>query len=300
MAIDQLDAGTVDAVCAEADRLRALCRKEAQSVLPEAIVACAFYEPSTRTSCSFQAAALRLGAKVIAIDAVSSSAAKGESLEDTVRTLAAYTDLLVLRHPQVGAAHRADAVAGIPVLNAGDGVGEHPTQALLDVYTMRRELQGRHLKDATVTVVGDLLHGRTVHSLCRLLAVVGVKHVHLVAPEGLEMPRDIVTRLGSRCGVTEGAALTSEILADTHVLYVTRVQRERFADPEAYGRTKAAFVVSTETMRHLHPQGVLLHPLPRVVEIDAAVDSDPRAAYFRQVENGMYVRMALLRLCLAE
>jgi aspartate carbamoyltransferase len=257
-----------------------------------------FYEPSTRTSSSFTAAMERLGGSVIPINEVKySSVAKGESLPDTIRTLEAYSDVIVMRHPETGSAATAARVARKPIINAGDGTGEHPTQALLDLFTIREEL-GR-VEGLTVTMLGDLKYGRTVHSLSRLLTLYGAK-LNYVSPDILRMPAAIVEELG-KFGIEQNEYTSLEpVLADTDVLYVTRVQKERFEDLNVYESVKGAFVITPETLKGAKPQMVLMHPLPRVGEISDAVDSDPRAAYFRQVEYGLYVRMALLAMVLGK
>jgi len=262
------------------------------------ILANLFYEPSTRTSSSFTSAMERLGGSVIPINEVHySSVAKGESLPDTIRTLECYADVIVLRHPDVGAAKTAADAARKPIINAGDGIGEHPTQALLDMFTILEELKG--VDGLTVTMVGDLKFGRTVHSLSRLLSLYDVK-INYVAPDILKMPDEIMQELSAK-GVkqTEHTNL-DEIVGESDVLYVTRVQRERFKDPAEYDKTKDLFVISGETMARAKDRMVVMHPFPRVNEIKPEVDDDPRAAYFRQMEYGLYVRMALLAMVLGK
>ncbi len=266
-------------------------------ILKGKILASMFYEPSTRTSCSFMAAMQRLGGQVIPInEARSSSVAKGESIADTAITLGCYADVMVIRTPTVGSAAVAAANAGIPVLNAGDGVGEHPTQALLDTFTMRQEL-GR-LDGLTVTLVGDLKNGRTVHSLARLLAKFDDLRLTYIAPDSLQMPQDVVDQVAAAGVPQERCAQPDDVIADTDVLYVTRIQQERFATPEEYEQVKGVYIITPETLKDAKDDMVVMHPLPRVNEITEQVDVDPRAAYFRQMEYGMYVRMALLALVL--
>ena len=265
------------------------------------ILANVFFEASTRTSCSFQAAMLRLGGDVLPLNESGSSAKKGETLGDTVRCLECYADLMVLRHPVVGSAAEAAAAARKPVINAGDGVGEHPTQSLLDLYTIYSELPDHSLAGKTIAMVGDLKNGRTVHSLAMLLAQYNVK-LQFVSPETLRMPqhvKDEVTALSAKHGtaVTFSEHTTlAEVAGMCDVMYVTRVQKERFATSEEYEACKGVLVVTPETMAVARPAMALMHPLPRVGEILESVDADPRAAYFRQMENGLYVRMALLAL----
>lgn len=262
------------------------------------ILANLFYEPSTRTSSSFTSAMERLGGSVIPINNVSySSVTKGESLPDTVRTLEAYADVVVIRHPEVGSAALAAKYARKPVINAGDGVGEHPTQALLDLFTIREEL--KRVDGLTVTMMGDLKYGRTVHSLARLLTLYDIK-LNYVSPEILSMPKEIIEEIDS-AGIPQ-AAFTSldPVLPETDVLYVTRVQKERFEDPSAHEGLKGSYVITTETLTKAKDKMIIMHPLPRVWEIDMGVDDDPRAAYFRQMEYGLYIRMALLAMVLGK
>ena len=260
------------------------------------ILANLFYEPSTRTSSSFTAAMERLGGSVIPINEVKySSVSKGESLADTVRTLECYADVIVLRHPETGSAAIAAKAARKPVINAGDGVGEHPTQALLDTFTIMEEL-GR-LDNLTVTMLGDLKYGRTVHSLARLLSRFSNIKLNYVSPDILKMPKEVMDDVG----VPQSEHSTLEkILPETDVLYVTRVQKERFEDPADYEKVKGAYVIDPEVMKVAKKEMAVMHPLPRVGEISVDFDDDPRAAYFRQMEYGLYVRMALLAMVLGK
>lgn len=255
-----------------------------------------FYEPSTRTSSSFVAAIERLGGSVVQINNVTySSVSKGESLEDTVKTMESYTDAIVLRHPEQGSAALAAAAASKPVINAGDGPGEHPTQALLDTYTISEEMG--HIDGLTITMLGDLKYGRTVHSLAKLLTLFDVK-INYVSPEALQMPELLVKEVDAAGIEQHETTDLDEVLAATDVLYVTRIQKERFEDPSEYDEVKDSYVITNETLRSAKEKMIVMHPLPRVGEIAPEVDSDPRAAYFRQMEYGMYVRMALLSLVL--
>ncbi len=262
------------------------------------ILANLFYEPSTRTSSSFTAAMERLGGSVISINEVKySSVSKGESLADTVRTLECYADVIVLRHPEVGSAAIAAKAAHKPVINAGDGIGEHPTQALLDAFTIREEIG--HIDGLTVTLLGDLKHGRTVHSLARLLSLYKVK-LNYVSPDILRMPAELIEELNDK-GVEQAEYSTLDTcLPHTDVLYVTRVQKERFADEAAYESVKSAYVIDPKVMKAAKERAIVMHPLPRVGEISPDFDDDPRAAYFRQMEYGLYVRMALLAMVLGK
>ena len=262
------------------------------------ILANLFYEPSTRTSSSFTAAMERLGGSVIPISEVRySSVTKGESLPDTVRTLEAYADVIVLRHPEIGSAALAAHYARKPIINAGDGAGEHPTQALLDLFTIEEELH--HLDGLTVTMVGDLKYGRTVHSLARLLSLYQVQ-INYVSPELLRMPAGIIAELQEKSIPQSEYTTLEQVLPDTDVLYVTRVQKERFDDPDVYETVKNSYVINPELMRDAKQKMILMHPMPRLNEISMEVDDDPRAAYFRQMEYGLYIRMALLALVLGK
>ncbi len=262
------------------------------------ILANLFYEPSTRTSSSFTSAMERLGGSVIPINEVRySSVAKGESLPDTVRTLDCYADVIVLRHPEVGASALAAKYARKPIINAGDGVGEHPTQALLDLFTIVEELG--QVDGLTVTMLGDLKYGRTVHSLARLLSLYDVR-INYVSPQILRMPEEIINELKEKNIPQAEYTELDPVLPETDVLYVTRVQKERFTDLDEYERVKDAYVITTETMKRAKDRMIVMHPLPRINEISMEVDDDPRAAYFRQMEYGLYVRMALLAMVLGK
>ena len=262
------------------------------------ILASLFYEPSTRTSSSFTSAMERLGGSVIPINEVHySSVSKGESLPDTIRTLECYTDVIVLRHPEVGASALAAEYARKPVINAGDGVGEHPTQALLDLFTIVEELG--EVDGLSVTMLGDLKYGRTVHSLSRLLSLFDVR-LNYVSPDILRMPPEIIAELDERDIPQRAYSVLEPAMPETDVLYVTRVQKERFKDQSDYEGVKGAYVITPKTMEMAKERMIIMHPLPRVGEISMDVDDDPRAAYFRQMEFGLYVRMALLAMVLGK
>ncbi len=282
-----------------ADDMRSLVlRFGSADLLQGKLLANLFYEPSTRTSSSFSAAMQRLGGRVIAInEVVYSSVSKGESLPDTIRTLECYADVIVLRHPQMGAAQIAADYARKPIINAGDGVGEHPTQALLDLYTIQQEL-GR-VDGLRVAMVGDLKYGRTVHSLTRLLLQYNASF-DFVSPEILRMPVEIIEEVVAHGAEYRETTSLADVIAEADVLYVTRVQKERFTDLNEYEAVKDAYIITPELMRQAKSHMALMHPLPRVGEITYEVDGDPRAAYFRQVENGMYIRMALLAAVLGK
>lgn len=273
-------------------------RVGALELLKGYILANLFYEPSSRTSSSFVAAMHRLGGTLIQINEVRySSVSKGESLPDTIRTLEAYADVIVLRHPEVGSAALAAKYASKPIINGGDGIGEHPTQALLDLYTILREWG--QISGLTVTLLGDLKYGRTVHSLAKLLSLFDIR-LNYVSPMELRMPPELVQQIkDKKIPQTEHTDL-QPVLAETDILYVTRIQQERFSDAAQYERLKNSYTITSETMKEAKPEMVLMHPLPRMNEISIDVDSDPRAAYFRQVEYGVYIRMALLALVLGK
>ena len=272
----------------------ALAEGKVLNVMEGKILSTLFYEPSTRTRLSFEAAMLRLGGKVVSVaEAKSSSASKGESLHDTIKTVEGYADVIVLRHPQIGSAEEAARSTDRPLLNAGDGAGQHPTQSLLDFYTIQKE-KGT-VDGLTVALAGDLKNGRTVHSLALLLADYDVRFI-FVAPKTLQMPQEIVGRLRASGTDVQETEDLAEGLKSGDVLYMTRIQKERFEDPAEYERLKSSFVLTREQVDRAKDGIVIMHPLPRVSEISEDVDSYVAAAYFRQAANGVPVRMALLAL----
>jgi aspartate carbamoyltransferase len=275
-----------------------LKRKGTIPLLKGKLVATLFFEPSTRTRLSFEAAMQRLGGGVISMGAVeSSSVAKGETLSDTARTVAQYADVIVVRHPRIGSAKEAADAVDIPVINAGDGAGQHPTQALLDLYTIRKEL-GR-LKNLKVSLVGDLKNGRTVHALVEVLSHFEVS-LYFISPGLLRMPEEITIRVKEKgCEVTETEDLALGA-SRSDLIYMTRIQKERFADLFEYEKVKGSYIINREFIDRLKKNITILHPLPRVDEINPDVDSYPGAAYFRQMRNGVYVRMALLAMILGK
>ena len=279
VSVDQFSRNDIDEVFALAARLSV---GRTMPLTGKSIVNL-FYEPSTRTSSSFYAAMTRLGGSVIPINEVNySSVTKGETLEDTIRTLECYADALVLRHYEEDATERAVSVASVPIINAGNGAGEHPTQALLDLYTISKE-RGQ-IDGLNITLMGDLKHGRTVHSLVKLLRMYDVQ-LNFVSPQELSLPSSYLTSEDSQY------IDLSPIIEKTDILYVTRVQRERLADTMVID---FSYAVTREDMERAKENLVLMHPLPRVGEIPAELDSDPRAAYFRQMKYGLYVRMGIL------
>lgn len=258
------------------------------------VLAALFFEPSTRTRLSFETAMYRLGGNVIGFSSTeSTSISKGETLADTIRMADQYADVIAMRHPALGSAAEAAAVAQAPVLNGGDGAGQHPTQALLDLYTIRREL-GR-VDGITLVLCGDLKFGRTVHSGVEIYKHYGVRLI-FVAPDALKMPAEVTDRLRAAGVQFEETTDLPAALKQADALYMTRIQKERFADPAEYERLKGSYVLTREMVETINPRLVTLHPLPRVNEIATDVDSLPGAAYFRQAKNGVYTRMALLAL----
>jgi aspartate carbamoyltransferase catalytic subunit len=297
----QFDRELLAEIFAVTKEMEDVVNRYGSSILNRRIMATLFYEPSTRTRLSFESAMLRLGGEVITTESARefSSAAKGETLEDTIRIVEGYADVIVLRHYESGAARRAAAVARVPIINAGDGPGQHPTQSLLDVFTIQKEI-GR-LDNVRVAMVGDLANGRTARSLAYLLAKYDGVELTFVAPEVVRMKDDIKEYL-----TEHGVAFREEedlikVAGEVDVIYQTRIQRERFGDrTEEYEAARGSYIINQEVMDALPEHGRVLHPLPRVDEIDSAIDDDPRAAYFRQAQNGLFIRMALLRMVLAK
>ena len=291
------------------------------------ISASVFYEPSTRTRFSFESAMLKLGGEVLTTENAGhfSSAIKGESLEDSIRIIGGYCDAIVIRHYEVGAAERAAKVSLVPIINAGDGAGEHPTQALLDIYTIWKEV-GR-IDGLKIAMLGDLLHGRTIHSLIHLLPLFKNIEIFLVSPKELKIPQEYKSFLRERNSRNAAAFLEfpslapnksklspagslgnikftetediNRVLPQIDVLYTTRIQKERFKSLKTYERVKNSFVIDEKSLKLLPKKSIIMHPLPRVSEINPIVDNDQRAAYFRQAKNGLYIRMALLKMLLA-
>ena len=281
----------------EIDRLidEASCIQSSVSIdqsLKGKILALLFFEPSTRTRMSFEAAMARMGGTSIGLDNVeASSMAKGETLADTIRVVSGYADTIVLRHPKEGAARLASEFASVPVINAGDGAGQHPSQTLLDLYTIRQSMP---LEGITVGLLGDLRYGRTAHSLAYALSLYGAT-LHTISPKGLELPGSITDELRENgAGIVEHRDI-SEIIKELDVLYVTRIQRERFPDSASYFKVASSYRVTTELLDGVRENLIVLHPLPRLDEIDPGVDQLPFARYLEQSRNGIPVRMAMLR-----
>jgi aspartate carbamoyltransferase catalytic subunit len=256
-----------------------------------------FFEPSTRTRLSFESAMCRLGGHVIGTENASqfSSAIKGETLEDTIRIISGYSDVIVMRHTEIGAAERAATAATVPIINAGDGAGEHPTQALLDIYTIQKELG--HVDDLHIAMIGDLTYGRTVHSLSYLLANFNNITIYYTAPENVLIPPYVKKFLEHKQVRYVETNDLYEVAAKADVLYQTRIQKERFPSLDEYELAKGQYIIDQNLLKVMKKDSIILHPLPRAGEISPEVDTDPRAAYFRQAQNGLYVRMALIHKC---
>ena len=295
-AIGDLSKEEIVLILEQAARFEDWCQEEPKlDLLHGRVLATLFYEPSTRTRLSFEAAMHRLGGDVISVAeaAKSSSAAKGETLADAARVISGYADVIVQRHPAAGSAQEAAAGATVPLINAGDGMGEHPTQALLDLYTIQRE-RGQ-IDGLRVGLAGDLKHGRTVHSLSRALAHWDIT-LTLISPPALALPRSITDGLRQQGLTLHETGDLAAAMAKCDVLYATRIQRERFGDPAEYERLRGSYVVDRALIERTNPDVTIMHPLPRVDEIATDVDNLPGAAYFRQAANGVWTRMAILAL----
>jgi aspartate carbamoyltransferase catalytic subunit len=268
-------------------------------ILKGKVMATIFYEPSTRTRLSFEAAMIKLGGEIISTENARefSSTAKGESLEDTIRIVGSYSDIIVLRHFESGAAERAAKISPVPIINAGDGPGQHPTQALLDLYTIKKEI-GK-IDGISIALVGDLAYSRTVRSLSYLLTKYDDIKIYFVAPEEVKMRGDIKTYLTKNNIFFSEETDLEKIAAQVDVIYQTRIQKERFGENiEDFEKAKDKYIIDNEILKIMKKKAIIMHPLPRVNEIKTEVDSDPRAAYFRQAQNGLYIRMALLKMIL--
>lgn len=299
LTVDQFTKNDLSMVVSTAKKMQRLVEtKGGSNILQGKMMTALFYEPSSRTFGSFITSMQRLGGGVIPLQGMTySSVSKGETLTDTVRTFASYSDIVVIRHPEVGSARLAAEASEKPVINAGDGVGEHPTQALLDFFTITN-----HFKKAEglmVTMVGDLLNGRTIHSLSKLLSLYQPMKINLVSPDILKLPQVLLAKLHERKVKTYETTKLSDVIKDTDVLYVTRVQKERFTDLDTYEKVKYYYVITPEVLKQAKKNMIVMHPLPRVGEIAMEVDLDKRAVYLtEQMVGGMYIRMALLALIL--
>ncbi|MCA9734787.1 aspartate carbamoyltransferase [candidate division KSB1 bacterium] len=269
-----------------------------QDLLNKFVVATLFFEPSTRTRLSFESAASQLGARVIGFtDAATSSVKKGESLKDTILTVSNYSDLIVMRHPKDGSARYASEVSPVPIINAGDGANQHPTQCLLDLYSIRKTQ--KKLDGLNIAFVGDLKYGRTVHSLVQALTNYKTTF-HLVSPLELKLPSSVKQFIKDQNLEYQQYEDIEEVIPKVDILYMTRIQQERFADPLDYERVKNAYILKNSMLEEAKKNLRVMHPLPRVNEITEDVDSNPKAYYFQQARNGVYVRQALLALILGK
>ncbi len=290
----QLSKKDVEVILKEAARMDKVLEKGGNDELHGKILAALFYEPSTRTRLSFETAMLRLGGQVISAEGIQfSSLYKGETIEDTMNVVGRYADIIAMRHPEQGSADVAASVSPVPFINAGDGPGQHPTQALLDLYTIQKELGG--IDGIHIAMVGDLRYGRTVHSLSYVLGLFKNIRFTLVSPKELSMPEKVTSFYKDK-GLAFAETDDIKAALDCDVIYMTRVQKERFQDPAEYERLKLKYILQASMLKG--KKGIVLHPLPRVGEITTDVDSLQNAAYFRQVGNGVPVRMALLKLLL--
>jgi aspartate carbamoyltransferase catalytic subunit len=269
--------------------------KKFNEALKGKVVATLFYEPSTRTRLSFESAAQRLGASIISTENARefSSASKGESLQDSIRTVNGYADFIILRHYENDASDIATTASNVPIINAGSGSGQHPTQALLDIFTIYEQFN--RLSNLHITFVGDLQRGRTVNSLVYLLSLFEGNSFTFVSPENCKIKKGIKDHLEEqKCTYTEKEDI--QVIKDTDIVYMTRVQKERFDDPKEYEKAKGKFVLTSALAKEMKKESIIMHPLPRVDEIEVEVDTNPRALYFKQAANGLYVRMALLKM----
>jgi len=294
---EQFDRQMLEELFDLSDKMANISRQD--RTLHNHIMVSLFYEPSTRTRFSFESAMIKMGGTVITTENAAhfSSGAKGESLEDTIRVVSGYGDIIVIRHYLEGSANIAAQVSKVPVINAGDGTGEHPTQSLLDIYTIYKEI-GR-IDDFSIAMVGDLANGRTVRSLCKLIAN-NCKNVEIifVSPPNVKMRDDIKSFLKEKNISFREEVELKKVAKSVDIIYQTRIQRERFKSVEEYEKTRGIYIINKEILDLMKPNAIIMHPLPRVDEITSEVDNDERAAYFRQAYNGLFVRMALLKVLL--
>ena len=296
---DQYTKENLEVIVAATNEMKSLVEKQGSTdILKGKVITALFYEPSSRTFSSFITAIQRLGGGFIPLQGVTySSVSKGESLEDTVKTFACYSDAIVIRHPEVGSARKAAEASPVPVINAGDGVGEHPTQSLLDYFTIIQRF-GK-INGLTITMVGDLLNGRTIHSLIKLVSLYSSVKINLVSPEILMLPDVIKAKVKQRKVKIFETDRLDKVIGKSDVIYVTRVQKERFSDLNLYEKLKHFYIITPQVLKKAKKSAIVMHPLPRVGEITEAVDKDKRAVYIKeQMRNGMYARMALLSLVL--
>ncbi|WP_337860141.1 aspartate carbamoyltransferase [Ferroplasma sp.] len=294
ISISDLSDEEINEIFSQADKmLENLETGRKMNIMSSKILATLFFEPSTRTRLSFESSMERLGGSVISMaDSKTSSASKGETLADTIRIVESYSDIIVIRHPLEGAALLASRFSSKPVINAGDGSGEHPTQTLIDLYTIKKELG--EINGKTITIVGDLKYGRTVHSLLSALSRYNVK-VNLVSPENLSLPRHVYSEVKGKLDLNTTTDIT-KYLSDTDILYVTRIQKERFTDKNEYAKLIGSYRISLNDVEKLKSGAIILHPLPRVDEISPEVDNTKTAKYFKQAYYGVPIRMALISM----
>lgn len=293
----------IDYILSRAEELEVYARRNGKEgkgrksdLLKGKILANLFYEPSTRTRFSFETAMKRLGGEVINLSSIeASSVAKGENLADTIRTVSGYCDVIALRHPREGASRMAASFSSVPIINAGDGAGQHPTQTLLDLYTIKRE---GLLGDLRIALIGDLKYGRAVHSLAYALSLYHAK-LFFVSPEALKMPEEIKLDLKEAGAEVFESSDIKDVIKEVNVLYVTRIQKERFPDPAEYSKVAGTYRIDTDLIKE-NEDVMIMHPLPKVDEIDAAVDGTKNARYFLQTFYGVPVRMAVLSILLGE
>jgi aspartate carbamoyltransferase catalytic subunit len=272
-------------------------KQPVQNIANGKVVATLFFEPSTRTRLSFESAANRMGAKVIGFsDASSSSTSKGESLSDTIKTVSCYADVIVMRHPLEGSARLASEVSSVPIINAGDGANQHPTQCMLDLYSIRKTQNT--LNNLNIALVGDLKYGRTVHSLVEAMCNFNTVF-HLISPESLKLPSSVKMHINEKKLKYYQYREIQDAIDKVDILYMTRVQRERFLDIQDYEKVKNTYILDQSMLKNTKPQLKILHPLPRVNEIHTNVDNTKQAYYFQQAQNGVYVRQALIAAILA-
>jgi aspartate carbamoyltransferase catalytic subunit len=297
----QFDRELLEVVFRTADKMKADLTAENRryaEALKHKIMASLFYEPSTRTRFSFESAMARLGGRILTTENARefSSAAKGESLHDSTRIMNGYADIIVMRHHEAGSAKSAAEVSRVPIINAGDGAGQHPTQALLDLYTIRDafgDINGLH-----VAMVGDLKYGRTVRSLSYLLSKYRDVKLYFVSPPVCSMEDDIKAHLDENSIAWEEENALERVLSKVDCVYMTRIQKERFVNPQDYDQAAGKYILTPDKVRAMKSSAIIMHPLPRLEEIPPEVDNDPRARYFEQAQNGLYIRMALLYLLL--
>lgn len=295
ISIEDFSREEIDYILKNSESMESIALKGSK-ILEGKILATMFFEPSTRTRLSFEAAMLKLGGSTIGFaDADITSVRKGENLSDTIRTIENYADIIALRHPLEGSAKLAAEFSRVPILNAGSGADEHPTQAFMDLYTIKKE-KGK-IDGLKIALVGDLRYGRTVHSLAYALSLYNIE-LYLISPESLRMRKEVFRSIKDRISIIQDENL-EKVIPQIDVLYITRIQKERFPDPTEYYKMKGVYKIDLNTLKTMKNDLIILHPLPRIDEISSEVDYTPQAKYFQQVWNGIVVRMALLSLVLA-